>query len=242
MKKILLLSFLVLSFSCVNSQQKNINNSFKNFIAEDFHSALINNKGIILDVRTLEELNSGIIPGASTINFYDSDFEKKISKIQKDKIVYVYCRSGGRSAKAAQLLIDLGQKEVVNLEGGIMSWKKLGYDLESYDNKSDDNIKEFTKLEFSDIISNNDLVLVNFHTLWCVPCRNMAPIIDELEKKYLNKIYIARVDLDKAHSLENEFDINAVPTLILFKGKEIVWRRTGVVSKKELTGVLDNQL
>ena len=242
MNKLLFFSFIFLSLSCANFQQEINKKNFKNLTAEDFYTNIINNKGIILDVRTIDELKSGIIEGASTINFYDSNFKNKLSKIQKDKVVYVYCRSGGRSAKAAQLLIDLGQKEVINLDGGIMAWKKAGYNLDVYDNQSDINVKEFTKQELSKIINDNNLVLVNFHTLWCVPCRKMSPIIDELEQKYLNRIYIARINLDKAYTLEKDFNINTVPAFILFKDKEIVWRGNGTISKDKLTGILDNEL
>ena len=82
--------------------------SVKNLEPTKFKSSFDDNEGIILDVRTSEELINGIIENASTIDYYDVNFTKKVDKIQKNKIIYVYCRSGGRSSKAAEILIDLG--------------------------------------------------------------------------------------------------------------------------------------
>ena len=245
MKKLLFVFFSVtILSSCVNDDKEYIKNSdyFKNLNPEEFKSSFEQNGGIILDVRTNDELKSGIIEDASTIDFYDGDFKKKIAKIQKEKIVYVYCKSGGRSSQAAQLLVESGQSNVINLKGGIMAWKKAGYSLFSLDNTADANIQAFTKTEFENILSQNNLVLVDFHTLWCVPCRKMAPIIDELEQKYLDKIYISRVDIDKSEDLANQFEITVVPTLVLFKGAKGIWRKTGVISKEELIKILDNNI
>ena len=69
-----------------------------------------------------------------------------------------------------------------------------------------------------------------------------APTIDELEQKYLDKIYISRVDIDKSEDLANQFEINVVPTLVLFNESKEIWRKTGIISKEELIKVLDNNL
>ena len=69
-------------------------------------------------MRTPEEYAAGHIDNALNINWYDSDFAKQLESIGKDETIYVYCKKGGRSAKAAQLLDSLGYKKVVDLEGG----------------------------------------------------------------------------------------------------------------------------
>ena len=76
----------------------------KNVDAATFKELIEKEDGIVLDVRTPEEVANGHIPNASTINIYDEDFEAKINMMQKDKTIYVYCKSGGRSSQAAQLL------------------------------------------------------------------------------------------------------------------------------------------
>ncbi len=83
-----------------------------------------NNDFVILDVRTPEEFNSGKIENSENINFYSPDFKEQLSKLDKNKVYLVYCRSGSRSAKAVKIMEELGFKKVYNVEGGIISWKK----------------------------------------------------------------------------------------------------------------------
>lgn len=82
------------------------------------------NNVILVDVRTPEEYAAGHIDEALNINWFDTDFAKQIQAIEKDETVYVYCKKGGRSAKAAHLLDSLGYKNVVDLEGGYDAYLK----------------------------------------------------------------------------------------------------------------------
>jgi rhodanese-related sulfurtransferase len=81
---------------------------------------------IIVDVRTPEEYQSGHLVNATLINYYDSDFKEQISKLDKSKPVYVYCKAGVRSAKAANILRESGFKEVYDLQGGFDAWSGAG--------------------------------------------------------------------------------------------------------------------
>ena len=81
---------------------------------------------VLLDVRTPEEYNSGAIANAVNIDFYETDFSDKLSKLDKSKTYLVYCRSGKRSNKTANMLIDQGFKNVVDLDGGIIAWQEAG--------------------------------------------------------------------------------------------------------------------
>lgn len=110
-------SVLLVSFACQGQTP-----TVQNISTTAFHAILGKEDMIILDVRTPEEVEEGLIKGAKHINFYDNDFEQKVSILPKDKAIYVYCRSGGRSMQAASELIRLGYKEVYNIEGGIMAW------------------------------------------------------------------------------------------------------------------------
>jgi rhodanese-related sulfurtransferase len=82
--------------------------------------------GQILDVRTPDEWNEGIIEGATMANFYGSDFEAQLLKLDKEKPIAVYCKVGGRSGKAMAQMQKLGFKEVYNLDGGMDAWKGAG--------------------------------------------------------------------------------------------------------------------
>lgn len=77
----------------------------------------------ILDVRTPEEWAAGIIPGAKKMNLHDPDFTTQLQALDKERPVLVYCRSGARSANAMKQMINMGFKEVYNLEGGILAWQ-----------------------------------------------------------------------------------------------------------------------
>ncbi|HWS59680.1 MAG TPA: rhodanese-like domain-containing protein [Flavobacterium sp.] len=78
---------------------------------------------VILDVRTENEYNDGIIPNSINIDIYEGQgFIDKLQELDKSKKYFVYCRSGARSAKACEVMYSLGFEEAYNLEGGILGW------------------------------------------------------------------------------------------------------------------------
>lgn len=90
-----------------------------------FKEALSTNLDIqLVDVRTLEEYNDGYIENAILIDYFLADFNTKIQELDKEKPVYLYCRSGGRSGKASKVMEELGFKKIVDLEGGYEAWSK----------------------------------------------------------------------------------------------------------------------
>lgn len=80
-------------------------------------------EAVFLDVRTPEEFNEGHIEGAVLINFFDEDFKEQAEALDKDKPVYIYCRSGNRSQKAGMILTQMGFQEVYNIEAGYIGWE-----------------------------------------------------------------------------------------------------------------------
>ncbi|MGB0975296.1 MAG: rhodanese-like domain-containing protein, partial [Flavobacteriaceae bacterium] len=76
----------------------------------------------LVDVRTPEEWQDGIINHAKTINYFDDSFKMQLKELDKTKPVAVYCKSGGRSGKTAKLLSELGFKEIYDLKGGYLNW------------------------------------------------------------------------------------------------------------------------
>ena len=83
----------------------------------------------LIDVRTPEEYDVSHLKNAQNICVTDKDFKDKIKSLDKDKAVYVYCKKGGRSARAADILRNLGFTKIYDLEGGIISWEKDGLEL-----------------------------------------------------------------------------------------------------------------
>jgi thioredoxin len=246
MKKLsfLLVASLVIT-SCSYSQNNNDSktdkttsekqNSFiKNVDAQIFKKLSESGEGITLDVRTPEEIAQGQIPNASSINLYDPEFEKKINLMQKDKDIYVYCKAGGRSAQAAEILSKNGFKHVYNLDGGFMAWERNNFPRTQPTAEADKNIQTFTLSDFKDLIKKNEVVLIDFHTIWCAPCKKMAPVIDEIEKEYTGKATIKRIDIDKSKDVGAAYDITGVPVFVLFVKGEQKWKHNGMISKEEL--------
>lgn len=89
-------------------------------------SEIIKNGGVILDVRTPGEVEDAHIPSAINIDYYGDNFETNVSVLDKTSEIYVYCRSGKRSAAAAAILKNQGYTHVYNLLGGINAWKSEG--------------------------------------------------------------------------------------------------------------------
>ncbi|MCO6499413.1 MAG: rhodanese-like domain-containing protein [Vicingus serpentipes] len=115
--------------SISNNSPKQIDAKIENVDVEKFAALIEKGEGQVLDVRTPEEWSSGIIKGAIKINFYDQDFKSQISKLDKQKPVYVYCKAGGRSSEAAKQLQAEGFLQVYNLLGGITAWSAADKEL-----------------------------------------------------------------------------------------------------------------
>lgn len=111
--------------SCAEAQQP----STADLKAAEFKAAVDKKIGVLLDVRTADEVKSGYIAGAKNIDWYSPNFKTEVAKLDKTKPVYVYCAVGGRSSSARDLLLSLGFKEVHQLTGGIGAWKSAGYPL-----------------------------------------------------------------------------------------------------------------
>lgn len=128
-KRILLLIVSVALFNAVFSQKTNqVGRHTDASVTEMKKVVEAKKKVVMLDVRTPEEVAEGKVQGAVIIDWNDKKFEEKIEQLDKNKIVYVYCASGGRSKMAQELLIEKGFIEVHNVLGGMEAWKDAGYE------------------------------------------------------------------------------------------------------------------
>jgi rhodanese-related sulfurtransferase len=118
-------------FACGNKplreQRGNSDAFIETVSAEKFKNLVDGGSGIILDVRTPEEIAGGHIANAQTVDVNDRSFTKKIRLLPKDREVYVYCRSGKRSLRAAGILRKNGFTRIYNLENGITGWEEKGF-------------------------------------------------------------------------------------------------------------------
>lgn len=101
-------------------------------------------------------------------------------------------------------------------------------------------IRHPNKEELNEILKNNALVLVDFYASWCMPCKMLSPIIEEIAKEYEGKVVVCKIDIDENEELANEYNIMSVPTVIIFKNNENVEEIIGLNNKSKYTRVLDN--
>ena len=92
---------------------------------------------------------------------------------------------------------------------------------------------------FNDIIRGNQLTLVDFFATWCGPCKMMHPVLEQLKHELGDSIRIIKLDVDKNEALALQYRIQSVPTLMLFKNGESVWRQSGAMLLNELRALLD---
>lgn len=123
MKKSLLILLGIFLVTSMNAQQ---DPDFKVVDVEKYEQAIKQKDVQLVDVRTPEEFKEGHIKGATNIDFFSDDFLTQFDAYDKNKPLYLYCRSGNRSAKASKKLSEAGFKNIVDLEGGYKAWKAAG--------------------------------------------------------------------------------------------------------------------
>ena len=89
---------------------------------------------------------------------------------------------------------------------------------------------------FNQIIQSETPTLVDFYATWCGPCKTMHPILDQLKEKYGDKIRILKIDVDKNQAVAAQFRVQGVPTLVLFKSGNKIWRESGAFPLAVLVG------
>ena len=91
---------------------------------------------------------------------------------------------------------------------------------------------------FNDIINSNQLTLIDFYATWCGPCKMMHPVLEQLKSELGDTLRIIKLDVDKNEALSAQYRIQSVPTLILAKGGEILWRQSGAMRLNDLKTIV----
>ena len=94
--------------------------------------------------------------------------------------------------------------------------------------------------KFSEIINQENPVLVDFFAEWCGPCKMMSPILKEVKDTLQDKVAILKIDVDKNQAIAAKYQVRGVPTLIIYKAGKQVWRQSGIVQKNELIRILNS--
>jgi len=215
-------SFLI--FSC-NAQTKT------SLTADEFEKAISAKDSIqLLDVRTPGEYTSGHIANALQADWNDpAEFNRRITYIDKNKPVYVYCLAGGRSSAAAAQLRKSGYENVYELKGGTNAWKAANKPLVGNSASKQMSLEDFNKS-----ISGSKTVLVDFGAEWCPPCKKMEPVLASLQKNNTGKFTLLKVDGGNDQDILQKYKVTALPVFIIFKDGKEVWRKDGIASEKEI--------
>lgn len=188
----------------------------------------------ILDVRTPGEYAGSHIKGALLADWNNrEEFNRRISFIDKNKPLYIYCLAGGRSAAAAKLMRSNGFKEVIELKGGINAWKAAQQPLEGQSAEPG-----LTLQQFQSSLPATGTVLVDFGAEWCPPCRTMEPILKSLSEKKAGAFTLIKVDGGRDQEVLQAYGVTALPVFIIFKNGQQVWRKEGVATEAEIAAQL----
>lgn len=123
MKKLTILLGLSMLLFFASCKDKSDTKEIQVLPPQEFHDATAGNDVQLLDVRTAKEFEEGHLEHAKNIDVLEDDFSEKTKTLDKDQPVYLYCRSGNRSAKASSILKDMGFKEIYDMEGGYLKWE-----------------------------------------------------------------------------------------------------------------------
>jgi thioredoxin 1 len=104
-------------------------------------------------------------------------------------------------------------------------------------------VAEVTEKTLKEEIASSDIpVLVDFWAPWCNPCRRIAPVVNEIAEQYEDQIKVVKVNVDENPSVDTQYKLRSIPTLMIFKGGKSVNKVVGIVSKTELAKILEKYL
>lgn len=210
--------------------------------ASQFNALIKTGEGVILDVRTQGEYSRGHIENATLISTSDRDFVKKVSLLQKDKPLYVYCLTGSRSYAVVNYLFKQGYTRLYNLSRGTMEWQNAGFKLVKSTQVTASTSKKYSTQEFANIVQQNGLTLVDFHAPWCAPCKKVLPIVKQADTDFGKQVQLVTLDIEANESLKNQYRVISIPGIVLFKNGTEVWRHTGTITQDELYSTIKAHL
>lgn len=226
MKKVLISAALALFlFSCQEKKSASID-------ANTFVESVKDNKDVqIVDARTPQEFEKAHMNNAINIDVNQADWKNNLSKLDKNKPVYVYCLSGGRSADMMKALAEEGFNEVYNLDGGLAKLEEKHvtalFDMTKFQKRSTSDAPGLTHEQLKAYVAEHKNVVVDFFADWCGPCKLMDPHLKELAEKNKDKFTLLKVNFDQSRELAQEFKIRGIPHLMIYKDGELVDRIEG---------------
>jgi len=212
----------------------------QNLPVESFEKKLQEtSNAFLLDVRTAGEFGGGHLPKATNIDFRSPDFASKIKDLPKDKPVFVYCLSGGRSAQAAEILRKEGF-QVTELQGGYLKWTTKLKPLEGVPSVSHDQAWDLSA--FGKLIQGENAVVVDFYAKWCAPCLKMMPTVDKLLNDYKGKVTVLKVEADGNQAVLQKYEIDEIPSFLVFQKGKLLQKTSGFREEAQLKELFDQSI
>ncbi|MCK6648635.1 MAG: thioredoxin domain-containing protein [Bacteroidia bacterium] len=234
--------FLVLAAAFTSCKQSANQNGVGGTIpADEFEKKLAATENAqIADVRTPGEYSEGHIKNALNINWNGDSFEADIQKMDKNKPVFVYCLSGGRSSSAVSKMVALGFKEIYELDGGMRAWYNGNKPVDTGSAATtQEKAQGMSLVEYEQALKTDKLVLVDFNAVWCAPCKQMSPWLDEIATEMKDKVTVLKLDVEENKQIADMLQIENLPTLLLYKNGKVVWNGEGLTLKDVIVDAIN---
>ncbi|MEO6521165.1 MAG: rhodanese-like domain-containing protein [Mucilaginibacter sp.] len=222
MKKFRSIIVGLLAVATVHAQNKN------SLTLEQFNTNLkqAGSTAQILDARSNEEFLQNHIKGAVNVDQKSATYQQTLDGLDKAKPTFVYSIANGRSSILSTQLRNNGFKAVYELPGGLANWVGSGYPIISTTKKG----VALSLSQYQSLTGSADLVLIDIGSKYCGACKRLVPVLDSLKTKTGFAAKVISIEQYDNTALAKQLKINVLPTLVLYRGKKEVWRRSGFSS------------
>lgn len=192
---------------------------------------------LLIDIRNQDLYEKGRIKNAIHMDIENPGFENRIKlRFVEFDSIFVYCQNGKKSQDALVTLKDMGYKNIFYLEGGFENWIRSSKPYKS-SLKTKAPLAYYSEKDLEQYVKNYKYVLVDFYADWCGPCKKMAPIFQKIAEEN-PEVKLLKINADFNQTLVKAKEVEEIPTLLIYKYGQQKWRKTGLISKKQLEDLL----